>query len=334
MDEVYDVVVIGGGAAGLSGAVALARSRRSVLVLDAGEPRNALAGHVHNFLTRDNVPPEQVYTTGRGEVVKYGGRIEQVRVEDLRRVGVGFEVKIGDRRVTARRVLLATGARDELPEIEGLARWWGTGVLHCAYCHGWEVRDRRLGILATGPMAVHQALLFRQLSPHVTFLAHAGPAPHAQQLDQFGALGVPVVTGTVERVEFDASGVTGVRLADGSHVRLDALIVAPRCVARAELVVPLGLRATEVRLDGHLVGTKVEADATGATRVPGLWVAGNIVDIQAHVISAAAAGLAAAVAINSDLVATDAAHAMRAHQAKASIPHPTKAANQPAEVTT
>jgi len=151
MEETYDVVVIGGGPAGFSGAVALARSRRSVLVLDAGDPRNAPAGQVHNFLTRDGTPPAEIHALGRAEVNKYGGRVEQSRVTALRREGDRFGVDLGDRTITARRVLVATGLRDELPDIPGLAQRWGTDVLHCPYCHGWEVRDRRIGVLATGP---------------------------------------------------------------------------------------------------------------------------------------------------------------------------------------
>jgi thioredoxin reductase len=175
MDDSYDVVVVGGGAAGLAGAVALARSRRSVLVVDAGEPRNAPASHVHNFLTRDGTPPAEIYAAGRVEVERYGGTVETGTVTALRRDGGRFAVQFGGREVTARRLLVATGLRDELPDVPGLAERWGIDVLHCPYCHGWEVRDQRIGILATGPGAVHQALLFRQLNPQVTVLAHTGP---------------------------------------------------------------------------------------------------------------------------------------------------------------
>ncbi|HEX3190956.1 MAG TPA: NAD(P)/FAD-dependent oxidoreductase, partial [Streptosporangiaceae bacterium] len=184
-NESYDVVVVGGGAAGLSGAVALARSRRSVLVIDAGDPRNAPAGHVHNFLSRDGIPPSELYAAGRTEVRRYGGRVETGRVTALARDGERFGVQIsaqtGQRTVTARRLLVATGLRDVLPDVPGLAARWGIDVLHCPYCHGWEVRGQRIGVLATGPAAVHQALLFQQLSRHVTLLRHTGPAPDAGQ---------------------------------------------------------------------------------------------------------------------------------------------------------
>src|SRR5689334_18401075 len=306
MNENYDVVVVGGGAAGLSGAVALARSRRSVLVVDAGDPRNAPAGHVHNFLSRDGTPPSELLAAGRAEVTGYGGRVETGRVTALGRGGERFGVEIGaeagPRTVAARRLLVATGLRDVLPDVPGLAARWGIDVLHCPYCHGWEVRDQRIGILSTGPVAVHQALLFQQLSPHVTLLRHTGPAPDAEQRALLEALGVAVADGEVEQVEADASGLTGVVLAGRGRLALDAVVVSPRMEARAELLEPLGLKPVEVLLGDHPIGTRIEADRTGATAVPGVWVAGNLTDPQAQVVSAAAAGLMAGATINFDLV--------------------------------
>jgi thioredoxin reductase len=306
MTENYDVVVVGGGAAGLSGTVALARSRRSVLVVDAGDPRNAPADHVHNFLTRDGTPPAELYAAGRAEVTRYGGRVETGRVTALDKDGDLFRVQIGSRTVTARRLLVATGLRDELPDVPGLAARWGIDVLHCPYCHGWEVRGKRIGVLATGPTAVHQALLFRQLSPHVTLIQHTGPAPDAEQNDQLKARGITVTEGPVAEVEADASGLTGVRLADGRRVELDAVVVAPGMQARAELLAPLGLKPAELKIGEHTVGTYIEADPTGATAVPGVWVAGNLANVQAQVITSAAAGLTAGAAINLDLVLEEA----------------------------
>jgi thioredoxin reductase/SAM-dependent methyltransferase len=314
MNESYDVVVVGGGPAGLAGAVALARSRRSVLVVDAGEPRNARAAVVHNFLTRDGTPPAQIYAAGREEVIRYGGHVETGRVTALSRDGKCFAVQIGGRAVTARRLLVATGLRDELPEVPGLRERWGIDVLHCPYCHGWEVRDQRIGILATGPGAIHQALLFRQLSPHVTVLAHTAPELVHEQREQFTALGIAVIEGTVASIEADEGRLTGVRLSEGGRVALDALIIAPRMTANAELLAPLGLAPIEVRLGEQVTGTQVEADPSGATSVPGVWVAGNLASIQAQVITSAAAGLTAGASINADLAAEDAQCAARAHR--------------------
>jgi thioredoxin reductase len=314
MNESYDVVVVGGGAAGLAGAVALARSRRSVLVVDAGDPRNAPASRVHNFLTRDGTPPGEIYAAGREEVAQYGGHVESGRVTALSRAGERFTVQIGGRVVTARRLLVATGLRDELPQVPGLAERWGIDVLHCPYCHGWEVRDQRIGILATGPATMHQALLFRQLSPHITVLAHTAPELSGEQREQLSALGIAVIDRMVSQVEADDKGLTGVRLADGTRVPLDALVVAPRMTARAELLAPLGLTPAEVSMGGHVIGTQIEADPTGKTSAAGVWVAGNLAAVQAQVVTSAAAGLFAGAAINGDLATEDAERAVDAYR--------------------
>ena len=181
MDRSYDVVVVGGGAAGLSGALALARARRSVLVIDAGAPRNAPAGHVHNYLGREGTPPAELLAIGRAEVAGYGGEIVD-RHRHVRRQAPGtarFRVTLADgATVRARRLLVTTGLVDELPDVPGLAERWGRDVLHCPYCHGWEVRDQAIGVLATGPLAVHQALLWRQWSRERDAVpARRGPDP-------------------------------------------------------------------------------------------------------------------------------------------------------------
>ncbi len=312
MTETYDVVVVGGGAAGLSGALGLARSRRSVLVVDAGEPRNAPAAHVHNFLTRDGESPAALYGAGRAEVVGYGGRVESGRVTAVARTDDGFRVDLENRSVGARRLLIATGSRDRLPDVPGLAERWGIDVLHCPYCHGWEVRDQRIGVLAGSPVAVHQALMFHQLSSEVSVLPLGGFALAPEQREQLEALGIAVLDAAVATVESDADGLAGVRLDDGRFVELDAAVVGPRSEARADFLAPLGLLPTEVWMGEHVVGTVIEADPIGATAVPGVWVAGNVANVQAQVISSAAAGLTAGAAINGDLVMEEARTAVEA----------------------
>ena len=312
MDERYDVVVIGGGAAGLSGAVALARSRRTVLVVDAGDPRNAPADGVHNYLGREGTPPGELLATGRAELAGYGGEVVTGVVTAARREDDGtFRVTLdGGQEVAARRLLVATGLVDELPELPGLAERWGRDVLHCPYCHGWEVRDQPIGILATGPNAMHQALLFRQLSADVVFFRHTGPEPSPEAAEQLAALGIPVVDGEVVGVEVTEDRLTGVRLASGEVVPRSALVVAPRFMARDDVLAGLGLAATDQEMGGAVVGTAVGGDPTGATAVPGVWVAGNVSDMSAQVVASAAAGLRAGAMINAELVMADARRAV------------------------
>jgi thioredoxin reductase (NADPH) len=320
MDENYDVVVVGGGAAGLSGAVALTRSRRSVLVVDAGRPRNAPAGHVHNYLGRESAPPADLLADGRAELAGYGGAVVADTAVAAERVDGGFRVSLaGGRSVRARRLLVATGLVDELPDVPGLAPRWGRDVLHCPYCHGYEVRDRAIGVLATGPMAVHQALLFRQLSDDVVLFGHTAPPSGADQLEELAALGIPVVEGEVAAVEVVDDRLAGVRLRSGEVVAREALVVAPRFVARADLLATLGVGTVEQEMMGVVVGTYVPADPTGATAVPGVWVAGNVAEIRAQVVSAAAAGLNVGAQINADLIAEDARLAVAAHRERAAL---------------
>jgi thioredoxin reductase len=303
---VHDVIVIGGGAAGLAGATTLLRSRRSVLVVDGGEPRNAPAHGVHNFLTRDGTPPSELLAAGRAEVLGYGGEVLRARV-----VGVdpGFRVRLDDgRALSARRLLVATGLVDELPDVPGLSERWGRDVLHCPYCHGWEARDRAVGVLVTGPMAVHQALLFRQLTDDVTVFRHTGPDLTEDQWEELTALGVAVVDGEVAGLDVVDDRLVGIRLAAGRTVAREVLVVAPRFTARVPPVP--GLVAEEVRMGEHVVGSALPVGPGGATAVPGVWAAGNVTEVQAQVIGSAAAGVAAGAAINADLVAEDARRAV------------------------
>ncbi|WP_119726970.1 NAD(P)/FAD-dependent oxidoreductase [Thermomonospora amylolytica] len=300
----YEVVVIGGGAAGLSGALTLARARRRVLVIDAGDPRNAPADGVHTYLGREGTPPARLLAIGRDEVTGYGGEIREgtvIRAERLEQGGFRLTVDDGTT-VTAQRLLVTTGLVDELPPVEGLAERWGKDVLHCPYCHGWEVRDQPIGVLATGPLAVHQALLWRQWTEDVTLFRHTAPDFTDEQYEQFAARGIAVVEGEVTGLEVTGDRLTGVRLATGKTIPCRALAVATRLTARAGVLEDLGLSPAGMEMNGHVIGTRIPADPNGATEVPGVWVAGNVTTLNEQVIGAAAAGVRAATMINFDLV--------------------------------
>ncbi|GAA1635458.1 bifunctional NAD(P)/FAD-dependent oxidoreductase/class I SAM-dependent methyltransferase [Actinoplanes couchii] len=305
-EQDYDVVVIGGGAAGLSGALALARSRRSVLVVDSGEPRNAPAGHMHNVLGRDGVPPGELLAAGRAEVEGYGARFEPARAESAVKDEDGFRVTLeGGRVVRGRRLLVTTGLVDELPQVPGLADRWGRDVAHCPYCHGWELRDQRIGVIVSGPMSVHQAQMWRQLSDRVMLLLNGSAEPAGEKAEELAARGIPVVPGVIEALETGDDRLTGVRLAGGHVVGLDAIVVGPRFAARSGFAESLGLKAAEFEMHGISLGSRIPADEMGATSVPGVWVAGNVTNLGATVGVAMAAGQTAGAAINMDLIAED-----------------------------
>ena len=306
----YDVVVVGGGAAGLSGALVLARARRSVVVIDAGTPRNAPATGVHGLLAHDGIPPAELLERGRAEVGRYGGHLIAAEVITATRTTEGFTVALADgRSLQARRLLVATGLVDELPDLTGLGGRWGRDVLHCPYCHGWEVRDQPIGVLATGPRAVHQALLFRQWSAQVSLLSHTMAPPTAEEAAQLAARGIRVVDGEVAALELAEDRLVGVRLRDGTVVSLKVLVVSPRMTARAGFLAPLGLRSAQ---HPSGLGEHIPADPTGRSDVAGVWVAGNVTDLAAQVGAAAAAGATAAAQINADLVAEDTRQAVAA----------------------
>ncbi|GAB3959212.1 NAD(P)/FAD-dependent oxidoreductase [Streptomyces sparsus] len=304
-----DVVVIGGGAAGLNGALMLARSRRSVVVVDSGAPRNAPAEAVHGFLVLDGTPPSEILRRGRAQVRAYGGRVVRGEVvsagpaDPTRGGDVRFAVSLADgRTVTARRVLAATGLRDELPGVPGLARHWGHSVVHCPYCHGWEVRDEPIGVLATGPTSVHHAWLFRQLTDDLVFFTR-GTELDGETRARFAARAVRVVETPVRKVVDDAGGtLVGVRLDDGTVVERSVLAVATRMQARTEGLEGLRLPIEELPAN---TGRRFVSDTAGSTGIPGVWVAGNATDPTAQVGAAAAAGALAGSHINALLAVAD-----------------------------
>ena len=285
-----DVAVIGGSAAGLSAALQLGRQRRSVIVVDAGEPRNAPASHMHGYLGREGEPPSALLAAGREEVRSYGAEVLDGRVTTVTRTDEDrFRLAlVGGHSVVARRVLAATGLVDELPDIEGLAEHWGGDVVHCPFCHGYEVRDRRIVQLVTHPMGLHTAPLFRQLSARLTVVVHGDLDVNRGELDALRAGGADIIDGPVRRIVTGADGHVAAVDVDGD-VRIDAdvVVVSPRFRVRAGPFVPLGLELTP---HPSGLGDAVTTDATGATRVPGLYAASNVTDPSQQLAQAVADG--------------------------------------------
>jgi thioredoxin reductase len=263
---------------------------------------------MHGFLSRDGLPPRDLVALGRREVTAYGGVLIDDRVTGVRPItgtasGPTFQVSLADGRVlSTRSVLVATGLRDELPDIPGVRERWGRDLLHCPYCHGYEVRDQPVGVLGGTPEAVQHAQLIRQWSSDVVVFSHTD-ALTSDQREQLVARAIGVVDGTVSRLVIQDDRLTGVELDDGRVVPRAAVFVRPRFVPNNDVLVALGCAMDD---DGWVV-----TDPGGRTSVPGVWAAGNVANPRAQVITAAGEGSAAAIALNGDLVEHDVADALR-----------------------
>lgn len=294
----FDVIIIGGGAAGLSAALVLTRARRSVLVVDSGVQRNLPAIEMHGFLSRDGMSPRELVAVGRAEVEGYGGVILPGTVTAVANEGAaGFVISLGDGSpVRGRRLLVATGLRDEIPDVPGLWDRWGRDVLHCPYCHGHEVADGRLAVLGGSTAAMQYALIVRQWTHDLTYVTPRERLAPVER-EQLDARGIALVEGDARGIVVNADRLEGIELADGRVVPCEALFVPPRFVPNNDLLVGLGCE-----IDGE---GWASATGTGLTTVPGVWVAGNVANPRAQVITAAGEGSAAAIAINADLVEAD-----------------------------
>lgn len=321
----YDVVIIGGGAAGLSAALMLGRARRRVLVVDARAPRNAKAGHMHGYLSRDGMPPMELLEHGRDEVLSYGGVIVTDYAEKAEQVdGGGFRVALASGCVvTGRQLLMATGLTDVLPDVPGVKELWAGDVHVCPYCHGWEVRDGALATLATGPMSAHHTLLIRQWSDDLVYFLNGHPLEEADRV-KLVARGVRIEERPVGRLVEDGGRLKAVELADGTLVAREAVFLVPGFESNSTLLDGLGCEADPE------TGWTVMGPG-GRTSVPGVWAAGNVADPSAGVIAAAGAASVIAAQINAALVEADVAAAVASAEAAAATATAKHVTGDPAE---
>jgi len=289
----YDVIIIGGSYAGLSAGLQLARARRLVLVIDAGERRNRYAPLSHGFLTRDGEAGADIAAVARDQLRKY----ETVawldaRADAVAQAGDGFAVSVGTQVRKARRLVLATGVKDELPDLPGLAQRWGTHVFHCPYCHGYELQQGRIGVLALSETSMHQAMMLPDWGATTLFLNDAFE-PDAQQLALLAGRGVALVRGRVARL--DGEGVAVV-MQDGQVHALDGLFIAAR-VRSSALAEQLGCAMEEGPW-----GSTIKTDATKATSVPGVFACGDTGRPAGSVAAAVGDGAMAGAAAHRSLM--------------------------------
>lgn len=299
MEQDWDAIVVGGGPAGLSAALLLGRARRRVLLCDSGEHRNDRALAMHGFLTRDGIPPAELRRLARDELRAYPGvRVMDCRVVEAVRGDAGFVVTLEgeEEPLHSRRLLLATGMVDELPDLPGLDAVWGRTAWHCPYCDGYERRDQPLAVHGEGRLGVKMALEVRSWS-HDLVLCTGGSRIDAKDRRRLDELGIGVREEKLVALEQEAGELRALRFADGSALPRRGLFLAAPQRQRCELAERLGCSRTHKGM--------IRAGHDGGTEVPGLYVAG---DASPHVqlaIVAAAQGSMAAFALNAELLRED-----------------------------
>lgn len=294
---VHDVLIIGGGVAGLSAALTLARARRSVTVVDAGNPRNAAAATSHGMLGNEGINPFELLDRGRAEAQRYGANIISGTVATALPKGNGYQVVLNDgRELDATQLIVATGVHDVLPNIDGLGARWGRDVVHCPYCHGWEIRDLTIGIIATSAASAYQAVMFQQWSHDITVFSN-GFEFAAEALDTLAAVDIPVVETPVAALETTDDELTALRLTDGHTISLQAVGVSSGMRVNLEGLEALGLETYDTPQ-----GTFLHADDTGHTNVSGVWGVGNVMDPDLQLSECASQGVRVAITLNNELI--------------------------------
>ncbi|MYM84832.1 FAD-dependent oxidoreductase [Duganella sp. FT50W] len=290
----FDVIVVGGSYAGLSAATQLGRARRRVLAIDAGQRRNRYAQHSHGFLGQDGREGASIAAEGRAQLMKYPtvrwreGAATQAVPHDG-----GFRVTLADGSAHhAQRLVLATGMADELPSIPGLAERWGGSVFHCPYCHGYELDQGRIGVLATSALSFHHAMMLPDWGT-VTFFLNGVFEPDAEQLAKLEARGVTIERSAVRAV----SGKAAVLLEDERVIELDGLFVLSRLHSASALAEVLGCEME----DGPM-GRYVRTDMMKATSIPGVYAAGDAARMAGSVAFAVADGAMAGAASHQSLI--------------------------------
>jgi thioredoxin reductase len=292
----YDVVIVGGGPAGLSAALLLGRCRRRVLVCDSGTPRNAASKTLNGYLTRDGISPLELLRIGREELRPYGIELRDAIVTDVVRSHEGFEVTIRNLGlVRTHAVLLATGIHDELPTVPGIAECYGVTVHHCPYCDGWEHGEKALAVIGHGPGAAGLALSLKTWSDRVVLCSHGPARLKRDQREHLAAQQIAVHEHRIRRVDHVTGHVTALVLEDETTVACEAIFFAGRQTQQCDLPKRLGCEFTRR-------GT-VKTDHLGETCVPGIFVVGDASRDVQFAIVAAAEGAKAGVAINKALQA-------------------------------
>lgn len=300
----WDCIVVGGGAAGQAAALVLGRARRRVLLIDAGRQSNLAVHAVGGLLWQEGVSPADLYATGRRQLAAFPTvELREDEVTGGRAVGTGFELTLGDGTTApTRRVLLAAGMDYIPPDLPGLAPLWGGAVFHCPFCHGWEVRDRALAVLAPGARLTHAALLLTMWSDDVVALTGGAAGPAADDRARLTAAGVRLDERAVAGLRAQGDRLTGIEFADGEVLARDGLMAATAMRARSGLAEAMGVSTTSSE---YGPAGAISVDARQRTDVPGVFAAGDVTGALQQVSVAASSGATAGAMVVQSLLAED-----------------------------
>jgi thioredoxin reductase len=304
--RLWDAIIVGAGPAGLSAALFLGRCRRSVLVLDDGQPRNASSSHSHGFFTRDGAPPSELLRIGREQLAPYGVSVVEATVVAATRRDDGFEVRTGAVRLRARKLLIATGIVDEVPPIDGIAELYGQSVFHCPFCDGWEVRDRAIAVHGTGPKSLELALALTTWSDDVLLCTDGWTGASERQRDELAAHGIAIRTEPVKRLHGEQGKLRAIEFSTGESVSRDALFFCAGTRQRSALGMGLGCPVDEE--NSVPTGDFEEAGPSG------LYVIGDASKDVHFIAVAVAEGVKAACAANKALRQEDSKARVAAYQ--------------------
>jgi thioredoxin reductase len=295
-DTFSDVIIIGGSYAGLAAGLALGRSLRKVLILDAGEPCNRQTPHSHNFLTQDGQVPAHLGAVARAEVLQYPTiRLRRFLVNTVQAIEGGFQVSgAGAEVFQGKKLLLATGVKDQMPDLPGFAESWGISVLHCPYCHGYEVKKQELGVLANGETAFEMARLIDHWSSGLTLFTNGPLSMEKAQVEKLQAKKIRIVETPIRALEHQAGYLQNIHFVDGSRQTLKALFARVPFTQSSSIPVELGCALTE---QGH-----IQVNDFKKTSVPGVFAAGDNTSPMRAVAAAVAAGTMAGAMINHELI--------------------------------
>lgn len=294
-NTLFDVIIVGGSYSGLSAAMSLGRSLRKVLILDSGKPCNATTPHSQNFLTQDGFTPAEITQTAKAQVLQYDSVIfKSALASSASQINGGFEVETAEgERFRSEKLVLATGIKDQLPEIPGLADCWGISVIHCPYCHGYEYRGKKTGLLAPAEKALHLAPMIRNLTDQLSIFTNGKADFNPDQLEVFKRKQIEVIDSPLKTVEHRDGYIRQVKLENGESRELDALYAAVPFQQHSHLPVTLGCLMTDA---GH-----IEVDAFGETSVPGVFACGDNSSGMRSVANAVASGSMVGAMVNAKL---------------------------------